>query len=109
MLEYLFGSLNKERVLQFLFVRKEGYAREIAAYFDTDVTPIQNQLNKLEIGNILYSKLSGKTKLFAFNPRYPFYNELAKLIEKTLEFLPKEEYEILTKYRSRPRRSRKPL
>jgi hypothetical protein len=109
MLEYLFGSVNKERVLRYLFIRKVGYAREIAAYFETDVTPIQNQLNKLEIGNILNSKLSGKTKLFSINPRYPFYKELNQLLEKSIEFLPKEEKEKLTKYRTRPRRSRKPL
>lgn len=109
MLEYILGTLNKERILQYIFARKSGYAREIAEFYNVEVTPIQYQLNKLEIGNILYSKFSGKTKVFYYNPRYPFYNELIKLIEKSLEFIIPSDKEKLINYRSRPRRSRKPL
>ena len=50
MLEYLFGSVNRERVLLFLYSRNEGYAREIARFFKTDLNPIQKQLEKLEGG-----------------------------------------------------------
>jgi predicted transcriptional regulator len=72
MLEYLLGSRNKERILLFILNRKEGYAREIATYYDTDISPIQNQLDKMEIGNILYSRTVGRTRVYAFNPRYQF-------------------------------------
>ena len=47
-MEVLLGSINAERILIFLFCRNEGYAREIAHFYSTVLSPIQNQLNKLE-------------------------------------------------------------
>ncbi len=109
MLEYLFGSKNKEKVLFFLYIRGDGYAREIAKFYDTDLTPIQNQLNKMEIGNILISRTLGKVKVFSFNERYPFLKELMSLLEKAFGFLPLEERDAMTIVRKRPRRSGKPF
>jgi len=37
MLEAILGSVSRERVLIFLYAREEGYAREIARFFDTDL------------------------------------------------------------------------
>ena len=48
MIEVLLGSKNAERVLIYIFAREEGYAREIARFFNTDLKSIQNQLDKLE-------------------------------------------------------------
>ena len=76
MLEFLFGSVNKERVLVFLFARGEGYATEIARFFDTDLYGIQNQLDRLETGGIVVSRKIGRTRLYTFNPRYALLNEL---------------------------------
>jgi len=109
MIEQILGSLNKERVLIFLAARNEGYPREIARYFDTDLAPIQNQMEKLEFGGILCSKLIGRTRLYSFNPRYPFLKELQALLIKTLDFYPEQELDNLTKNRRRPRRTGKPL
>jgi len=44
MLESLFGSKNRERVLQFVLANGEGYAKEIADFYDSSVDPIQKQL-----------------------------------------------------------------
>jgi hypothetical protein len=41
MLEPLLGSTNAERVLIFILARNEGYAREIARFFDADADSIQ--------------------------------------------------------------------
>lgn len=109
MLETLFGSVNQERVLLYILCRNEGYAREISRFFDADLDPIQKQLGKLEYGNILISRNVGRTRLFSFNPRYPFLNELKTLLEKALTFYPVEERERLTHARKRPRRTDKPL
>ena len=76
LLEPLFGSTNRERVLVFLQARNEGYAREIARFFDTDLYPIQNQLERLETGGIIISREVGRTVLFQFNPRYALLDEL---------------------------------
>lgn len=109
MLEILLGSKSKERVLLYLTARKEGFAREIARFYETDLTPIQNQLIKLESGGILLSKNFGRTRLYSFNPRYPFLFSLNELLLKAIEFLPQEEKNRLTVFRSRPRRAGKPL
>ena len=109
MLESLFGSANRERVLFFLCAREEGYPREIARFFATGLTPIQRQLDSLEQGGILTSRLAGRTRLYTFNPRYPFLEELKALLEKALTFYPEEERERLLLDRRRPRRREKPL
>ncbi|MBN2414533.1 winged helix-turn-helix transcriptional regulator [bacterium] len=108
MLEPLLGSINRERVLLFLYSRDEGYAREIARYFKTDLSQIQKQLERLEIGNIVFSKTSGKTRIYSLNPRYPFLNEVQALLEKVLLFYSSDERYTLTHPRKRPRRKGKP-
>ncbi len=109
MFENLFGSINKERILFFIKARGEGYAREIAKFYNTDLSPIQNQLSRLERGNVLYTKKVGRTVIYLFNPGYPFYDEFNALIEKGMTFLPDEEQDRLLKVRKRPRRKGKPL
>jgi len=46
-LEYLFNSVSKEKVLLYLVARESGYAREIAKYFNLELSPIQNFFAKL--------------------------------------------------------------
>jgi len=108
MLEGLFGSINRERVLVFIYCRNEGYAREIARFFNTSLNPVQKQLDRLEVGGLLSSRNSGKTRLYTLNPRYPFLSELKLLLEKALSFYPAEEKERLVMIRKRPRRKDKP-
>jgi hypothetical protein len=109
MLEPLFGSVNKERVLFFISARGEGYARDIARFFATDLTPVQRQLDTLERGGILASRLAGRTRLYTFDPRYPLLAELKAFLSKALSFYPREEQERLVAARQRPRRAGKPL
>ena len=103
MLASLFGSKNAERVLIFLSAREEGYAREIARFFETDLKSIQKQLDKMEAAGVLSSRAVGRTRPYTFNPRYPFLAELKGLLEKALAFYPEEEREKLTMNRRRPR------
>ena len=109
MLEAILGSASKERVLMYLFAREKGYAREIARTFDTGLTPIQKQLEALEIANIVYCEPQGRTLVYALNPRYPFIKEIKALLEKALTYYPPEEQEALLMDRRRPRRQGKPL
>ena len=109
MLEAIFGSKNRERVLQFILANGDGYAKEIADFYGTSVDPIQKQLEKMELGGVLVSKSVGRTRLFVFNPRYAFLNELKALLEKAREYYSPEEIEALTMRRKRPRRTGKPL
>ncbi len=109
MLESLLGSINKERALFFINARGEGYARDIARFFSTDLTPIQRQLDVLERGGVLASRLAGRTRLYTFDPRYPLLAELKAFIAKAVSFYPKEEQDRLLLVRQRPRRAGKPL
>ncbi len=109
MLEPILGSVNCERVLVFLAARDEGYARDIARFFETAVAPVQSQLAKLENGGVIVSREAGRTRLYSFNPRYPFVSELRALLDKALSFYPDDLRERLIMSRRRPRRAGKPL
>lgn len=109
MLTPLLGSENSERVLIFLLTRESGYAREIAQFFGANLYAIQKQLDKLETGNVLASKTIGRTRLYQFNPRYPFLKELKSLLEKAFSFYPEDVREKLIMNRRRPRARGKPL
>jgi hypothetical protein len=109
MLKPILGSENAERVLMFLQARQEGYPTEIARFYDTDVFGIQKQLDRLESGGVLVSRMAGRTRLYSFNPRYPFLKELQSLLEKALSFSEPKVRDALLMNRRRPRRRGKPL
>ena len=109
MLSPLFGNENSERVLLFILKRDGGYAREMSRFFDVALYAIQRQLEKLEKGSVLVSKKVGQTRVYQFNPRYPFLKELTALLEKAYTFYPEETREKMELNRRRPRRKGKPL
>ena len=109
MLEVLFGTKNRELTLQYLLVFKEGYAREIASYFDVPLPSIQNQLKNFENAGLALSKMSGKTRVYTLNPRYVFLEELTVLLSKAREYYKPELKEKFELQRKRPRRIEKPL
>jgi len=109
MIESLLGSKNAERVLIYIFAREEGYAREIASFYKTDLKSIQMQLDKFEKSGVLTSRTVGRTRPYVFNPRYPFLNELKALLEKALSFYSSKEQEELIMNRRRPRARGKTL
>jgi len=109
LLEPVIGSANRERILIFLQARDEGYAREIARFFETGLFPIQNQLERLEAGGIIVSKEAGRTVLYKFNPRYALIKELKELLDKAISYYPDETQERLLMNRRRPRRRGKPI
>jgi len=109
MLRPILGSENGERVLLFLLARTEGYATEIARFFEVDLYSIQRQLDKFERGSLLVSRTVGRTRLYTFNPRYPFLRELTALLERALSFYPEPTRQKLLMNRRRPRRRGKPL
>lgn len=104
MLEKLFGSKTAERVLMYLFVFQEGYPTEISRIFSIPLNMIQKQLFKFEEGGILVSRLRGKVRIYQWNPRYPFLNEVEKLLERNFEYLPEVIKERYYRQRTRPRR-----
>lgn len=77
--------------------------------FDIPVNGIQQQMDRLENGGVLVSSLVGKTRLYQFNPRYPFLKELKSLIQKAMDFLSENELNKYYRKRTRPRKKGKPL
>lgn len=109
MLSKLFGSFTAEKVLMFMFVYEEGYARQINRLFSIAFDPVNKQLAKFEDAGILVSRMKGRTKLYTWNPRYPFLKELQSLLEKAFEYTPEEEKRMYYMERTRPRKNDKPL
>lgn len=109
MLEPLLGPTAREQVLIFILARGEAYARGIARFYDKDLYAYQKQLDKLEAGGVIVSRTAGRTRLYSFNPRYPFLKQLKALLEKALSFYAAGDREKLLMNRRRPRRRGKPL
>jgi hypothetical protein len=109
MIGSLLGSKNAERVLIYIFARDEGYAREIASFYHTDLKSIQMQLDKFERSGVLVSREVGRTRPYVFNPRYAFLKEVKALLQKALSFYPANEHEELVMNRRRPRARGKSL
>lgn len=111
MLEYLFANKNVEKILMYLSLHEKANASELSRSFGSSLDPIQKTLKKLEEGGLLVSFLEGRTRVFQWNPRYPFLPEIMALAEKAFGFLPIHIQEMCyhrTK-RKRPRKTGKPL
>lgn len=110
MLEVLFGGKTKERVLQYLLAKEEGYIRGIASFYDTSASVVKLQIDKLEQGSVIIGKDAGNTRMYRLNPRYPFLKELVALLERAREgYSPGELEKLMSTDRTRPRRKGKPL
>ena len=109
MLASLLGSVNKERVLVYLAARGKGHSREIARFFGSSLSPVQNAMDKLEASGVLVSRAVGNAREYEFNPRYPARVQLAGLIGRALDLYPPPLKEKLLMTRARPRRRGKPL
>jgi hypothetical protein len=111
MLEGLFGNESIERVLFYLLKNETCYALQLKKQLQTALSSVQQALLRLEKGGVLVSTLVGKTRVFQFNPRYFFLQELRSFLQRAYDTLPEE---IQKKYyepsiRRRPRRTGKPL
>ncbi|MCG8587813.1 MAG: ArsR family transcriptional regulator [Proteobacteria bacterium] len=110
MLEGIFGNASAEKVLLYLEQYEEGYATAIARTFDDlSLNMAQRQLERFERAGALVSSLKGRTRLYTWNPRYPFRDELRALLKKALAQLPATERKRYFAERRRPRRAGKPL
>jgi DNA-binding transcriptional ArsR family regulator len=109
MLEALLGNVMVEKVLFYLLAYGEGYPRSMADNFGVPVSRIQQQLKRLENGGIVVSRLMGRVRIYTFNPRYPFLEELKVLLAKSFAFVPEKEKRGFYMRRTRPRRQGKSL
>lgn len=102
MLAALLGNPTAEKVLMFLALNREGYAQELANRLGLDLSTVQTQLRRLERGGVLASVLRGRTRLYAFNPRFAFAADVEALLRRAADYLPERERDRLL-VRRRPR------
>jgi hypothetical protein len=110
MLEKLFGNPVIEKILFYLLMNEKSYGAELARTLETPLYSVQMALQRLEDGAIIAAVLEGKTRVYQFNPRYPFLVELKAFLTKAYSFLPdghKTQY-YEAPIRRRPRRKGKP-
>ena len=109
MLESLFGNKVVEKILFFIQAYGDGYARKMSRIYDIPLNGILQQLQRLENGGIIVGQNKGRTRLYMFNPRFPFLRELKELLQKAMDVLPQKEIDRYYRLRTRPRRKGKPL
>ncbi len=109
MLSAVFGNETAEKTLLYITNYGEGYVNGIATTFGISPSQVQKQLLRLEAAGILVARPVGRTKLYTFNPRWAFREELTKLLEKALLRLPENEIQNFYRKRTRPRRTGKDL
>jgi DNA-binding transcriptional ArsR family regulator len=110
-LSFIQALLGETAAMVLLYINRfsDSYATEIAQNFSYSQQTAQYNLVKLERAGILSSRFVGKTRLYRINPRYVLSDELSRMLDKALEYLPEE---IAAEYftrRTRPRTKGKPL
>jgi DNA-binding transcriptional ArsR family regulator len=108
-MQALFGNRTAERVLTFLAVNDVAYAKQIADALAIPLSVVQKQLRRLELGGVLASRLVGRTRLYAMNPRFAVTRELTLLLKRAFALLPDKEQLPYESQRSRPRLAGKPV
>jgi biotin operon repressor len=109
MLKELFGGKAPEQVLLYLANYDEGYGNAIADTYGIALSTVQKQLQKFEDSGLLVSRLVGKTRVYTWNPRSPFLEQIKMLLAQRLKLTPDEEIKAYYRQRRRPRRADKPL
>ncbi|NGX63812.1 MAG: hypothetical protein KR126chlam6_01226 [Candidatus Anoxychlamydiales bacterium] len=111
MLESLFGNKNIEKILFFLLANKKCYPYQLQKRFDVPLYGMQKALDRLEKSQLLVSFLYGKTRMYEFNPMYPFLKEFKFFLQKAYDSLPNKIKNVYYEpvIRTRPRKRTKPL
>lgn len=105
----IFGNATAEKVLLFIANYGEGHTRSIATTFNLSTAQVYQQLIRLEKEGILVAKVSGRTKVFTFNPRLAIKKPLLHLLEQILLLVSPEDQKRYYRERSRPRKTGKSL
>ena len=109
MLEPILGNSTIEKILFTLESYEQAYPLGLSKMFDIPVNGIQQQMDRLENGGVIVSSMVGRTRLYKFNPRYPFLKELKILVKRAMDFLSEKELQKYYRKRTRPRKKGKPI
>src|SRR5579864_7600990 len=81
-----FRSKLRRDLLGYYFTNPHAshYVRELARHLDTDATNLSRELATLEKQGLFQSETRGNQKFYKLNRRYPLYDELRRIIFKTI-------------------------
>lgn len=79
-------AIHTGKILNLFFQNpeKEYYLREMSRYLDCEPGFFQHAINGLIKEGILIDERKGNLRLFKLNKKYPLYEEVKKIISKTL-------------------------
>ena len=109
MLEPILGNSTIEKILFTLESYGQAYPLGLSKMFNISVNGVQQQMDRLENGGVIVSSMVGRTRLYEFNPRYPFLKELKELLKRAMDFLSEKELQEYYRKRTRPRKKGKPI
>jgi len=103
-----FGSRTRTRILIALELIGESYPRELARILDSSLSVVQKALRSLELDGLVVGRALGRTRNYMIHPGYFAASELRQLTRR-LAATDEDLLARVSKLRSRPRRSGKPL
>ena len=109
MIAKLLGNRSAEQSLLHLFHYGEIHASAIARDYGVAVTPIRQQLERLEDAGVLVSKEIGRARVYSFNPKSPYARLLKDMVRIDYESIPLIQRQKIFAARRRPRRKGKPV
>jgi predicted nucleotidyltransferase len=77
---------NQALILSIFFAnpQKSFYFRELARMLNKAPGVFQKDINDLEVEGFINSNFIGRSRFFRLNKKYPFYNEIKNIINKTV-------------------------
>ena len=109
MLEGIFGNKNAERALLHVFHYGEIHASAIAKDYEISLTPIKAQLERFEAAGLLTSRLIGRSRVYALNPKSVWTTPIREILKIAYNSIPLKERSLIFQARRRPRRKGKPV
>lgn len=104
----LFGSPTRSGILVLLALLGDSYPRELSRLLDAGLFAVQSAVDALEREGVISTRLIGRTRRVALNPRFYGAEELRRFLLKASAGR-RELIEAAASVRRRPRRREKPL
>jgi DNA-binding MarR family transcriptional regulator len=85
-----FRSKSRQSLLAYYFANPAArhHLRDLAARLSIDPSNLSKELSRLERDGLFRSEVSGRQKYFQLNRQYPLFNEVRKIVEKTVGAVP---------------------
>lgn len=85
-----FRSKARQQLLAYYFTNPTArhHLRDLAARLSIDPSNLSKELGRLESEGLFRSEMSGRQKYFQLNRAYPLFNEVRKIVAKTIGAAP---------------------